>query len=127
MTVKWPRKNDADSIRARQEALGLDGEVTAIDLERAPVCTGEQLRLSRVAVAPPRPDRVDHPARGEPPRGRRLGVPGRAAAEPARLGEDLRPTRAVDGSVDPTAAAHPLVGRVDDRVDVQLGDVRAYN
>ena len=30
---KWPRKNDVDSIRARQEALGLDGEVTAVDLE----------------------------------------------------------------------------------------------
>jgi hydroxymethylglutaryl-CoA reductase (NADPH) len=30
---KWPRKNDAESIQARQEALGLDGEVTGIDLE----------------------------------------------------------------------------------------------
>ena len=30
---KWPRKNDPDSIRARQEALGLDGDVTEIDLE----------------------------------------------------------------------------------------------
>jgi hydroxymethylglutaryl-CoA reductase (NADPH) len=31
--ARWPRKNDAGSIRARQEALGLDGPVTAIDLE----------------------------------------------------------------------------------------------
>jgi len=30
---KWPRKNDPESIRARQEALGLDGTVTGIDLE----------------------------------------------------------------------------------------------
>jgi hydroxymethylglutaryl-CoA reductase (NADPH) len=30
---KWPRKNDAESIKARQEALGLDGTVTEIDLE----------------------------------------------------------------------------------------------
>jgi hydroxymethylglutaryl-CoA reductase (NADPH) len=30
---KWPRKNDAESIEARREALGLDGVVTAIDLE----------------------------------------------------------------------------------------------
>jgi hydroxymethylglutaryl-CoA reductase (NADPH) len=30
---RWPRKNDAASIRARQEALGLDGLVTSIDLE----------------------------------------------------------------------------------------------
>jgi hydroxymethylglutaryl-CoA reductase (NADPH) len=31
--VRWPRKNDAASIRARQEALGLNGLVTSIDLE----------------------------------------------------------------------------------------------
>jgi hydroxymethylglutaryl-CoA reductase (NADPH) len=30
--ARLPRKNDADSIRARQQALGLDGEVTALDL-----------------------------------------------------------------------------------------------
>jgi hydroxymethylglutaryl-CoA reductase (NADPH) len=30
---RLPRKNDAASIRARQEALGLDGAVTGIDLE----------------------------------------------------------------------------------------------
>ncbi|MDX6493573.1 MAG: hydroxymethylglutaryl-CoA reductase, partial [Gaiellaceae bacterium] len=30
---RWPRKNDSESIRARQEALGLDGLVTSIDLE----------------------------------------------------------------------------------------------
>jgi hydroxymethylglutaryl-CoA reductase (NADPH) len=29
---RLPRKNDPESIRARQEALGLDGEVTGIDL-----------------------------------------------------------------------------------------------
>ena len=31
--ARWPRKNDAESIRARQEALGLNGPVTGIDLE----------------------------------------------------------------------------------------------
>jgi hydroxymethylglutaryl-CoA reductase (NADPH) len=31
--VRWPRKNDAASIRARQDALGVDGLVTSIDLE----------------------------------------------------------------------------------------------
>jgi hypothetical protein len=30
---KLPRRNDPASIRARQEALGLDGVVTAADLE----------------------------------------------------------------------------------------------
>ena len=33
MAPRLPRKNDATSIRARQEALGLDGAVTGIDLE----------------------------------------------------------------------------------------------
>ena len=31
--ARLPRKNDADSIRARQRALGLDGEVATLDLE----------------------------------------------------------------------------------------------
>ncbi|HSC91806.1 MAG TPA: hypothetical protein VLB86_09160 [Gaiellaceae bacterium] len=31
--ARLPRKNDAASIRARQEALGLDGQVTGFDLE----------------------------------------------------------------------------------------------
>ena len=31
--TRWPRKNDADSIRARQETLGVDGLVTSVDLE----------------------------------------------------------------------------------------------
>jgi hydroxymethylglutaryl-CoA reductase (NADPH) len=32
--VRWPRKNDAGSIRARQDAVGVDGLVTSIDLEQ---------------------------------------------------------------------------------------------
>jgi hydroxymethylglutaryl-CoA reductase (NADPH) len=31
--VRWPRRNDAASIRARQERLGLEGPVVAYDLE----------------------------------------------------------------------------------------------
>jgi hydroxymethylglutaryl-CoA reductase (NADPH) len=46
---KWPRKNDPDSIRARQEALGLDGEVTAIDLE--PFARAQEM-LTGAAVIP---------------------------------------------------------------------------
>jgi hydroxymethylglutaryl-CoA reductase (NADPH) len=48
-TRKWPRRNDPDSIHARQEALGLDGEVTALDL--APFA-GAQESLTGVAVTP---------------------------------------------------------------------------
>jgi hydroxymethylglutaryl-CoA reductase (NADPH) len=46
---KWPRKNDPDSIKARQEALGLDGTVTGIDLEPF---TRAQEMLTGAAVIP---------------------------------------------------------------------------
>src|ERR1051326_7271494 len=46
---RWPRKNDAASIRARQEALGLDGGVTAIDL--APFAGANEM-LTGAAVIP---------------------------------------------------------------------------
>ena len=46
---KWPRKNDAESIQARQEALGLDGEVTRVDLEPF---TRAQEMLTGAAVIP---------------------------------------------------------------------------
>ena len=46
---RWPRKNDAASIRARQEALGLDGDVTGIDL--APFASANEM-LTGTAVIP---------------------------------------------------------------------------
>jgi hydroxymethylglutaryl-CoA reductase (NADPH) len=46
---KWPRKNDPDSIRARQEALGLDGAVANIDLE--PFARAQEM-LTGAAVIP---------------------------------------------------------------------------
>ena len=46
---KWPRKNDPESIRARQEALGLDGTVTEIDLE--PFARAQEM-LTGAAVIP---------------------------------------------------------------------------
>jgi hydroxymethylglutaryl-CoA reductase (NADPH) len=52
MTVemrKWPRKNDAESIRIRQEALGLNGVVTRIDLE--PFARAQEM-LTGAAVIP---------------------------------------------------------------------------
>src|SRR5919204_1042489 len=48
-TRKWPRRNDPESIRARQETLRLDGEVTAHDL--APFA-GAQEAVTGVAVTP---------------------------------------------------------------------------
>ncbi|MDQ3823103.1 MAG: 3-hydroxy-3-methylglutaryl-CoA reductase [Actinomycetota bacterium] len=47
--MRWPRKNDPASIRARQEALGLDGDVTAIDL--TPFANAQEM-LTGAAVVP---------------------------------------------------------------------------
>jgi len=47
--VRWPRKNDPVSIRTRQEALGLNGLVTSIDLEQF---TGAAETVTGVAVIP---------------------------------------------------------------------------
>src|SRR4051812_29476537 len=49
LTVKWPRKNDPESIRARQDALGLDGKVTEVDLE--PFVRAQEM-LTGAAVIP---------------------------------------------------------------------------
>ena len=46
---RFPRRNDSASIRARQEALGLDGEVTAIDL--SPFVRAQEM-LTGAAVLP---------------------------------------------------------------------------
>jgi hydroxymethylglutaryl-CoA reductase (NADPH) len=46
---RWPRKNDPESIRARQDALGLNGDVTAIDL--APFANANEM-LTGAAVVP---------------------------------------------------------------------------
>src|SRR3989454_3513279 len=46
---RWPRKNDAASIRERQETLGLDGDVTGIDL--SPFVKAQEM-LTGAAVIP---------------------------------------------------------------------------
>jgi hydroxymethylglutaryl-CoA reductase (NADPH) len=47
--VRWPRKNDPASIRARQEAVGVNGMVTSVDLEPF---VGAAEALTGVAVIP---------------------------------------------------------------------------
>jgi hydroxymethylglutaryl-CoA reductase (NADPH) len=47
--MRWPRRNDADSISARQKILGVDGLVTSIDLEPF---AGAAEALTGVAVIP---------------------------------------------------------------------------
>jgi hydroxymethylglutaryl-CoA reductase (NADPH) len=47
--MRWPRKNDPDSIRTRQELVGVDGLVTSVDLEPF---TSAAEALTGVAVIP---------------------------------------------------------------------------
>jgi hydroxymethylglutaryl-CoA reductase (NADPH) len=47
--ARWPRKNDGASIRARQDALGIDGLVASIDLE--PFASAAET-VTGVAVVP---------------------------------------------------------------------------
>src|SRR5690242_3248033 len=47
--MRWPRRNDPDSIRARQAILGVDGLVTSVDL--TPFATAAEA-LTGVAVIP---------------------------------------------------------------------------
>jgi hydroxymethylglutaryl-CoA reductase (NADPH) len=49
MGLRWPRRNDAESIRLRQEATGVDGLVTSIDLQ--PFAAAAEA-LTGVAVIP---------------------------------------------------------------------------
>jgi hypothetical protein len=65
---------------------------------------GEELVLALLAALPDRPDRMDHHARGEVTRRRRLGVARLAAAQAPRLLEDRRPAGAMDCAVDASAA-----------------------
>jgi hydroxymethylglutaryl-CoA reductase (NADPH) len=49
VSTRWPRKNDAASIRARQEIVGVDGLVTSVDL--APFAEAAEA-VTGVAVIP---------------------------------------------------------------------------
>ena len=59
----------------------------------------------------------------QPIAARDLGRAGLAAAERPAFGEQLRSRRAMDRAIDAAAAEQRAVRRVDDRVDVERGDV----
>jgi hypothetical protein len=66
---------------------------------------------------------MDHVARGKAVPPGDLCVARRAPAEVATFDEELGPSRAMDGSVDTAAAQQRRIRGVDDRVDIELGDV----
>jgi hypothetical protein len=66
---------------------------------------------------------VDHVAGGQAVAARDAGLPRRAAAEGAALGQQLGAGGVVDRAVDAAAAEQAFVGGVDDGVDGEPGDV----
>src|SRR5919202_663930 len=105
-----------DAGRDRREGDAPAAELRR-DLERAAMARGQQVRLVLPAAVPDGADRVDHVPGRQPPTRSRLRITGRATAELAALGRDLRAARAMDRAVDAAASEQRLVRRVDDRVD----------
>jgi len=97
------------------------------ELQRAAIARREQRVLVALAAAPNRSDGVDDMARLQIEAGRDLGVAGRTAAELAASFEQARTGGAMNGPVDAAAAGKPLIGGVDDRVDVERRDVGDEN
>ena len=82
--------------------------------------------LAVAPVAPARPDRMDDVARGQPAAARDHRRPGRAALVALlQLAHQLRSRGSMDRAVDTAATGERRVGGVDDRVDLQRGDVGA--
>ena len=115
-----------DACRDRRERDARAAELRC-HFDRPPVAGCEQLGLSGFPSSPDRTDGVDHLPGRQPACSGRLGVAGGAAAQQAALGEDLRPARAVNRTVDAATAEQARVCRVDDCVDYLLGDVAAYS
>jgi hypothetical protein len=75
---------------------------------------------------------MNDPARLEPSSSRSGGLSSRQAVrilvlpELLALSQNLGSTSSMDGSIDPSTAQQRMVGRIDDRVDVLLGDIALH-
>ena len=95
----------------------------AAEFEAAAVAARQQFRLAGAAAAPDRAHGQQHVPRPQPEARRQLRFAGAAAAEPQRVVRQFRPRGAVDRAVHAAAGRQAGVGRVDDAVDLQRGDV----
>src|SRR5687767_5931377 len=93
------------------------------NFERASIARREQRRFVVDATAPDRPDGVDHVSRGQSVTAGDLRIPGPATAEAAAFLQQTGSRRAMDRAVHAAPAEQRLVRGVDDRVDVERGDI----
>ena len=120
------RRHPADSRRCRSRSPGTPSErapAARATSDRTSVHGCEQRGLVVVTAAPDRPDRVDDEASRQPETGRGDGIARRAPAEPRTRRVELGTGGREDRAADPAAPGELGVGRVDDRVDRQRGDI----
>ena len=95
----------------RSKAVGLG------QFDGAGVARRQRFILAAASPVPDRPDGMNHVPRRQPETPGDFGVTGRTALQGSAFGEKLRPSRAMDGAIDATAAEQRGVGGVDDGVD----------
>ncbi len=92
-------------------------------LQRTAIAGRKQILFAELAAIPHRPNGVDHVFRRKPVSPGDLGVTGLAAVEHAALGHKLGTGGAMNGAIDPAPAQERRIGRVDDGVNAQRGDI----
>jgi hypothetical protein len=112
----------AATDRRKCDAAKLMG---AGQLETMAVTRREQFAFAICAAVPNRTHCVDNVFCGQAVAARDFRVAGRATAQRAALREQLRPGRAMDRAIDSTTAEQRGVGRIHNRVDLELRDVSA--
>ena len=117
---------DAAADRGKHDSANL---LLARETQGFALARGEQVGCALVAARPKRGDRVDHLARRQPETRRDARFAGRTAHAATRFGqratggEQPGPGGAVDCAVDIAAAEQGSVCGIDDRVEVEGGNV----
>jgi hypothetical protein len=118
-TFCWKSK-DAGRNRGKRHRFEI---VVTAKLDRAAIARSELLILPTITTVPDRPDGMDHmPRRKEISLGD-LGVAGFAAAQLAAFGQQPRPGRIMNCTIDAAPAEQRRIRGVDDGVNAQAGDV----
>jgi hypothetical protein len=93
------------------------------EFDGAAIARGQQGLFTLGATMPDRTDGMNHMPRRQPITPGDFCLAGRAAVETAALGQQFGTGRAMDSAIHATAAEQRRIGRVDDGVNAQRGDV----